>query len=41
MCVKTENKYGYKVCYTTKTHKRKYITACITDKYSTAQIIIK
>ena len=38
MCIKSENKYGYKVCYTTKTKKRKYITACITDKYSTAQI---
>ena len=39
MCVKTDNKYGYKVCYTTKTNKKKYIIESITDRYTTAQII--
>ena len=39
MCIKLKNKYGYKVCYTTKTNKRKYITESITDRYTTAQII--
>lgn len=38
MCVKTENKYGFKVCYTTKTQKRKYKLACVTNSYGLAKL---
>lgn len=38
MCVKKENKYGFKVCYTTKTQKRKYKLACVTNSYGLAKL---
>ena len=45
MCVKIENKYGFKVCYTTKTQKSQYFFAVISNNLffcsrSTLEILI-
>ena len=37
MIVNTNNTYGYKLCYSLKTRKRKLIIDCITNTYSLAQ----
>ena len=37
MCIKLENEYGYKLCYSLKTRKRKLIVDCITNTYGLAK----
>ena len=37
MCINIESQYGYKLCYSIKTRKRKLIIDCITNTYGLAQ----
>ena len=38
MKIQINNKYGFKVCYTTKKYKNKYKLVCVTNTYSLAQL---
>lgn len=37
MKINLNNKYGYKLCYSLKTKKRKLIIDCVTNTYGLAQ----